>query len=49
MFVKENVFIEVKQPMETQTRNALMIHCFVIKKRDGRIKARVVADACGQQ
>jgi hypothetical protein len=26
-----------------------MIHCFVIKKRDGRIKARVVADACSQQ
>ncbi len=25
-----------------------MIHCFIIEKRDGRIKARAVADGCGQ-
>jgi len=26
-----------------------MIHCFVIEKRDGRIKARAVADGRSQQ
>ncbi len=30
-------------------RKALMIHCFVVEKRDGRIKARAVADGRTQQ
>jgi hypothetical protein len=43
------VFIDVKNPTENQAKKALMIHCFVIEKRDGRIKARAVADGRGQQ
>jgi hypothetical protein len=30
-------------------RNALMIHFFVVEKRDSKIKARAVADGGGQQ
>jgi len=39
MLIKERVFVEVKKPMEDQIGRVLMIHCFVIEKRDGRIKA----------
>jgi hypothetical protein len=30
-------------------KSALIIHCFVDEKRDGRIKARAVADGQSQQ
>jgi type II secretory pathway component PulC len=43
------VFEKVDCPMPEQKRKALMIHCFVIEKRDGRIKARAVADGGSQQ
>jgi hypothetical protein len=43
------VFEKVETPTEEQKRKALMIHCFVIEKRDGRIKARAVADGRSQQ
>jgi hypothetical protein len=42
--LKEQVFQEMKQPTIEQKRKALFIHCFVVEKRDGRIKARAVAD-----
>jgi hypothetical protein len=49
ILIKDKVFLDVRQPTMIQTRNALMIHCFVIKKRDGRIKAKAVADGRSQQ
>ena len=47
MLVKEKVFERVSDPAVEQMRNALMIYCFVVEKRDGRIKARAVADGRG--
>jgi hypothetical protein len=44
MLNKKEAFVEIKQPSIMQKETALMIHCFVIEKRDGRIKARAVAD-----
>jgi hypothetical protein len=35
MLIKEEVFVEVRKPTEDQIKRALMIHCFVIEKRDG--------------
>jgi hypothetical protein len=49
MLVKEKVFEKVQEPKMEQMRDTLMIHCFVIEKRDGRIKARAVADGRCQQ
>jgi hypothetical protein len=49
MFKKEGVFEKVENPTEQQKKKALTIHCFVIEKRDGRIKARAVADGRSQQ
>jgi len=50
MFVKEKVFQQVEKPLEEQKRKALiMVYCFVIEKRDGRIKARAVTDGRSQQ
>jgi hypothetical protein len=49
MLIKEKVFVEVMNPTENQVKKALMIHCFVIEKGYGRIKARALADGCGQQ
>jgi hypothetical protein len=49
MLVKEKVFERVTDPTVEQMRNTFMIHYFVAEKRDGRIKARVVADGRGQQ
>jgi hypothetical protein len=43
-FIKEKVFKNIKKPTAAQMEKALHIHCFVIEKRDGRIKARAVAD-----
>jgi len=47
--IKEKVFEEVQKPTDAQIKKALMIHCFVIEKCDGRIKARAVADGRSQQ
>jgi hypothetical protein len=49
MFKREGVFEKVEIPTEQQKKKALMIHCFVIEKRDGRIKARAVANGRSQQ
>jgi hypothetical protein len=49
MFIKEKVFKGLRKPTAAQMRKALMIHCFLVEKRDGRIKARAVADGRGQQ
>jgi hypothetical protein len=49
MLVKEKVFEKVQEPTMEQMRDALMIHCFVVEKRDGRIKARAVADDRSQK
>ncbi len=49
MFIKEKVFKGLRKPTAAQIQKALMIHCFIIEKRDGRIKARAVADGRGQQ
>ncbi len=43
-FTKEKVFTNIRKPTAAQMEKALHIHCFVIEKRDGRIKARAVAD-----
>ncbi len=48
-FVKEKVFKGLRKPTKEQLRRALMIHCFIIEKRDGKIKARAVADGRTQQ
>jgi len=45
---KEEVFKEIRNPTSEQVKKALMIHCFVVEKRDGRIKAREVADGRSQ-
>jgi hypothetical protein len=44
LFVKEKVFEQVITPLEEQKKSALRVHCFMTEKRDGRIKARTVAD-----
>jgi hypothetical protein len=38
------VFAPVEKPTNEQRRQALWIHCFLTKKRDGRVKTRAVAD-----
>jgi hypothetical protein len=48
-FVKEKVFKGLRKPTKEQLRRALMAHCFIIEKRDGKIKARAVADGRTQQ
>jgi len=48
MLKKENVFEEVSNPTTEQVKKALMLHCFMIEKRDGRIKTRAVADGRSQ-
>jgi hypothetical protein len=48
MLKKENVFEEISNPSTEQMKKALMIHCFMVEKRDGRIKARAVADGRSQ-
>jgi hypothetical protein len=48
MLEKEEVFEEVRNPTCEQVKKALMIHCFVVEKKDGRIKARAVADGRSQ-
>ncbi len=49
LFLDEEVFEGLKNPTRKQMEMALRIHCFVIEKRDGRIKARAVADGKTQK
>jgi len=49
LFLKENVFEKLNEPNSTQKKSALRLHCFIIKKRDGKIKARAVADGRTQE
>ncbi len=44
LFLSEEVFEGLNNPTRKQMEMALRIHCFVVEKRDGRIKARAVAD-----
>jgi hypothetical protein len=48
MFLQLKVFAQLKRPTEEQTGKALRIHCFLTAKRDGRVKARAVADGRSQ-
>jgi hypothetical protein len=49
LFLKENVFEKLNEPSDDQKKLALCMHCFVVEKRDGRIKARAVADGRTQE
>jgi len=49
MLTKEEVLKEMKKPAVEKRKNALMIHCFVKEKCDGRIKERAAADGRSQQ
>jgi hypothetical protein len=42
------VFEEIRNHTSEQIKKALMIHCFVVEKKDGRIKARAMADGRSQ-
>jgi hypothetical protein len=44
LFLNEKVFKSIKNLTDEQRRKALRIYCFLTEKRDGRIKARAVAD-----
>jgi len=48
LFMTEEVFEQIKFPTNLQRKKALRIDCFITEKRDGRIKARVVADGRSQ-
>jgi hypothetical protein len=48
MFLQEKVFKGLLKPTAVPMTKALVIHCFIIEKRDGRVKARAVADGRGQ-
>jgi hypothetical protein len=39
LFLNEKVFKRIKNLTDEQRRKALRKHCFLTKKRDGRIKA----------
>lgn len=49
MLLDEKVFIWVKKPSREQVDKALRIYCFVVEKRNGRVKARTVADGRTQK
>jgi hypothetical protein len=49
LFLNEQVFIFMSSLTDEQKRKALRIHCFLTEKRDGRIKARAVADGRSQK
>lgn len=44
LFITEEVFEQVTKLTQQQIESALRIHCFITEKRDGRVKARAVAD-----
>ena len=48
-FIKEKVFQRLKGPTVQQIARALWIHAFIVEKRDGRVKARAVADGRTQK
>jgi len=48
LFLDEQVFKTVKNITDEQQKRALWIHCILTEKRDGRIKARAVADGRSQ-
>ena len=48
LFLDEQVFKTVENITDKQRKKALRIHCFLTEKRDGRIKARAVADGRSQ-
>ncbi len=48
LFLDEQVFKTVENITDEQRKRALRIHCFLTEKRDGRIKARAVADGRSQ-
>lgn len=49
LFLSEEVFEQLHNPTREQMKMALRIHCSVVEKRDGRIKARAVADGRTQR
>jgi hypothetical protein len=49
LFLDEQVFIFMDSLTDEQKQKALRIHCFLTEKRDGRIKARAVADGRSQK
>jgi hypothetical protein len=49
LFLKENVFEKLNEPNNDQKKSALRMHCFIIEKQDGKIKARAVADGRTQE
>jgi hypothetical protein len=49
LFLKEEVLEAVLKPMNEQLRAAPRAHCFIVKKRDGRIKSQAVADGRTQK
>lgn len=42
LLLSKEVFAQLKNPTREQMETALRIHCFVVEKRDGRIKARAI-------
>jgi hypothetical protein len=48
MFLQLKVFAFMPNPTKKQMKKALRVHCFLTEKRDGRIKARAVADGRSQ-
>lgn len=48
LFLNEKVFKNVRNLMEEKQWRVLRIHCLLTEKRDGRIKARAVADGRSQ-
>jgi len=49
LLLNEEVFIFMDSLTDEQKQRALRIHCFLTEKRDGRIKARAVADGRSQK
>jgi hypothetical protein len=48
MFLQLKVFAFISNPTKEQIKKALRVHCLLTEKRDGRIKARAVADRRSQ-
>jgi hypothetical protein len=48
LFLEQEVFEQIAKPSDDQKSTALRVHCFMTKKRNGRIKARAVADGRSQ-
>jgi len=49
LFIKEKVVEAVFNSSEEQYKNVLHMHCFVVEKRDGWIKARAFAGGLFQR